>query len=536
MGVLARVKRVMGVPLGKAWGALHRLRFGADVVLELDIEPQDRASQVQMLLGLLGRASVDPQVRAVLLWLRGAPGGWSAAGDLRDAILRLRSCGKPVVMWAPVLDNVGCWIGSAADRLYVAPGGEVGLVGLGTELLFLGDLLEQIGVETDFEAAGAYKSFGEMWSRRHASPENREATQSLLDDLQATLVAQIAEGRNLTEQAVHEAMADGPFGPERAEALRLIDGVRYPDEVRLELEREGAVPDLARWDRSDRARRWLAASGITDKVVVLHLEGPIVMEEQPSATVIDSDSAVAALEELGDDDGVRAVILHVDSPGGSALASDLIWRAVMQLRERKPVIAAFGDVAASGGFYLAAPLPIVARPTTLTGSIGVFGGKVVASGLLRTLGVAAQPVRSSANAGWEGPLRPFNDEQRARFRAMLQRTYDAFVERVASGRGRPVDEVEPHCRGRVWTGRQAHELGLVEALGSLGHAIALAEEQAGLKPGRVWVEHLDLHPIPFWRSWVESYVGGRIPGLAEAALLREPKAVWAMLPFRLRIR
>lgn len=537
MGMFARSRRWIGRALGAGWSGVHRLRFGRELVLEIDIDAADRASDVQMLIVLLDRIAADLRVVGVILWLRGSPGGWSAADDLRKAIARLRAAGKRVVAWASTLDNAGCWVGAAADALYVAPGGEVGLVGLGTELVFFGELLDRVGVQTDFEAAGAYKSFGETWSRRHASPENREAVQSLLEDLQATLLRDLAADRGLTEEEALAAVFAGPLTNEEAEARRIIDGVRYPDEVRAALEELGPLVDLQSWERSDRLRRWLRSWGTIERVCVLHLEGPIVMEEQPSATSIDADTAIAALEDLAEDDSVRGVVLHVDSPGGSALASDLIWRAVVQLQERKPVVAAFGDVAASGGFYLAAPVRIVARPTTLTGSIGVFGGKVVATGLLRTLGVAAQPVLGAPNAAWDGPLRPFNDEQRARFRVMLGRTYDAFVERVASGRGRPVEEVEPHCRGRVWTGRQAHALGLVEELGALDDAIRLVSEAAGFEPERV--DHIELHPVPMWRAFVESYVGGKIPGLtgmAELALLREPRAVWAMLPFRVRVR
>jgi protease-4 len=287
-------------------------------------------------------------------------------------------------------------------------------------------------------------------------------------------------------------------------------------------------------------------------VAVLHLQGPIVLEESGRSPSIQARKVLPILRRLREDEGVGAVVLHVDSPGGSALASDLMWREVDQLRRSKPVVAAFEDVAASGGYYLSAPAQeIVARPTTLTGSIGVFGGKLVMAEGLRKVGVHSQEILGAPNANLFSPSRHFTADQRQRFKASLQRFYDGFVERVADGRGVDEDEIEPHCRGRVWTGRAALERKLVDRHGDLEHAVDRARILAGLTPGAFLRQDISGYRPPLMSrlaqramrttvaaealGWAEQLVLGPVRPLLEV-VARHQGQVLAMLPFDLRPR
>ncbi len=411
--------------------------------------------------------------------------GWATVQGVRDALDRVRAAG---VFVGVELDHVGngeLYLAAGADRVWMRPLGSVDALGAHGRLRMAGEALARVGLRFDVESAGAYKAFGEVFTRRWPSAENREATRALVDDLQAELERGIAAGRGLSEAEVRAAFAEGPHGAGEAVRRRLVDAAAYPDEVEAELEARFGEDfprvAFARWARVARARaRVTAWMGGGPRVVVAHLDGPVVDGDgAPGSASIAANPVVARLEALREDDGIAAVVLAVRSPGGSATASDRIWRAVARLREKKPVVAHFGDVAASGGYYLAAAATaIVAQPTTFTGSIGVVAGKPVIGDALARLGVYGESVPGAPNSGFFELDTPFSDEARARFRARIDDTYAAFVDRVAKGRGRPVEQIEPLARGRVWSGRRAHALGLVDALGGVDVAIRTAAAAA----------------------------------------------------------
>jgi protease-4 len=499
-------------------------------------------------------------VVAVLLRLRDAPGGWAACQDLRAAIAALRAAQKPVYAWLESPGNAVTWLASACDQVLMVPCGEVGLVGVGVELTFFGAALGRLGVRPDFEAAGAYKSFGEPWTRSYPSPANHEAVRELVDDLHDQLVAGIAQGRGKTVEEVRELLARAPLSAEQAKEAGLVDVLMYEDELKAWLEeRHGKKAHLVpfgRWAFLDRLGERAENAGRSGTVVtVLHLQGPIVLDDRQNGPSIGARKVVPILTRLREDERVGAVVLHIDSPGGSALASDLIWREVDQLRKRKPVVASFENVSASGGFYLSAPAnAIYVRPGTLTGSIGVFGGKLVMGEGLRKVGVHTQEVLAAPNANLFSASRPFAPDQRDRFRASLQRFYDGFVGRVAAGRGKAPDAIEPYCRGRVWTGRAALGRELVDAEGALPDAISKARDLAGLaerpfvrrdlighdKPllGRVFQGVFrQLIPTGSLRvlDLMERVLVGPGAELAEVAI-SHPGEPLAMLPFDVRVR
>lgn len=522
--VLRIAKGIAAAPLGFLAGRVQRVATGPQAVLDLEVEAVDDSLQRQLLFHRLRRAADDPNVAAVLLRIREAPGSWAACSDLRDAIAALRSAGRAVYAWSESPGNREAWIASACDRVFVPPIGDVALVGLGVELTFFGAALSRLGVEPDFEAAGAYKSFGEPFTRSYASPANHEAVEHLVRDLQSQMLADVAAGRGLSVEAVEALVERAPLSAEEALEGGLVDALLYPDQLDAWLEQHhgSASKRVAfdTWARLDAAVEWSRRVSAGDQVAVVHLQGPIVMDERGRQASIAARKVVPLLQALRKDDDVGAVVLHVNSPGGSVLASDLIWREVEQLQQIKPVVASFEDVAASGGYYLAAPAAeILARPGTLTGSIGVFGGKLVAGEGMRKLGVHTQAISAAPNANLFSPSRPFTDAQRSRFRGSLQRFYDGFVQRVAAGRRCAADSIEPHCRGRVWTGRAALSCGLVDRHGGLHEAIERARSLAGMQPGSWRRRDVPTYRPPLLARLLERNLGGVLPGSQVAWLL-----------------
>jgi protease-4 len=525
MGEVAKVLgTLVGMPLHALGQLAHGMATGSAAVVEVVVDAKPgvlaRARWLERLRGLAG----DPNIAAVLLELREPPGNWAAVHDLRAVIRYIRESGKPVYAYVEVPTNATFWLASACERIFVPPTSEVGLVGLGIEVTFFGALLERLGLETDFEAAGAYKSAAEPFSRSYASPANYEALSSLVDDLQDLLVGDIADARGLSTEAVREAMASAPLAASAAVERELVDQLAYDDEVRtwvIEAHENASFVPFSSWSRRSAVLAHLAGLGQSDgTVAILHLEGNIVEDDQSGGAAIRSRSVVPLIRQLREDDSIAAVVLHVNSPGGSALASDLIWREVDQLREVKPVVACYEDVSASGGVYLSAPATeIVVRPGTLTGSIGVVGGKLVVADGLRKLGVHSQRIDGAPNATVFSSTRRFTPEQRVRFRASLSRFYDAFVQRVADGRNRDPAEIEPHCQGRVWTGRAAKERGLVDRLGDLEVAIERASALSGLEGRRVARRHLSGTPQDPIQTFIRQSVRRALPGAARVNAL-----------------
>lgn len=487
IGDLVRTSKSFAArPMSAALRRVRRLRTSRHAVVWVDVEPiEDVFDREQWLQSVRGLAT-DGNVEAVVFKVLGPPGGWAACQDLRAAIVDLRKADKATYAWVETPGNAAMWIAVACQRVFAVPTGELNLVGVGVEMNFFGQALEQLGLQPDLEAAGAYKSFGEPFTRSFASAANLHATTELVADLHAQLMADIAADRGLEPAALDAVLAKAPVAAVEAVVDRLVDQILYEDQLDAWLVeqhgKEAKRVDFADWDKLERASRWIHGWGRTkNRVAVLHLQGPIVMDDKSGKIRIRARTVVKMLDELRKDDDVSAVVLHVNSPGGDALASDLIWREVEHLRTCKPVVACFEDVSASGGVYLAAPATeIFARPGTLTGSIGVFGGKFVAAEGLRKVGITTQSVLAAPNATLFSPSKHFTPEQRVRFKEKLQRFYDGFVHRVAAGRQVPEESIEPHCRGRVWTGRQALERGLIDRIGALDDAVIRSRSLAGI--------------------------------------------------------
>ncbi len=439
---------------------------------------------------VLRRAARDPEVAAIAVRMEGPPGGLARASTLRRALAEA-AAEKPVVVWAESLTSEELLAASGATRLWVPESGNVFLVGLRYEGVFLKALLEKLGVAPEVVRVGSFKTAGEMLTRETLSPEQRSQLEALLDDHYAALVDGIAAGRGLEPGAVRARVDAGPFTAPDAREAGLIDECRYPDEVPDEL--RALVPALA--DRDPLpfvdARVYLALRAADPGWAPLDRELPGLVYVVARGQIVRGrgrrgvacDFYRRLLDRCAEDDRVRAVVLRIDSPGGEVVASDLLWRAVQQLGREKPVVASLGDTAASGGYYVAAAAQaIVAEATSITGSIGVVGGKLDLSGLYERLGVGRDGVQRGERAALLTEARGFTPEERKVVRAGMESAYERFVARVAEGRGLARERVLEAAGGRVWSGAAAREQGLVDTLGGPLEAMAEALRRAELDP------------------------------------------------------
>jgi protease-4 len=467
-----------------------------------DFEPP----QLARCLRALEDVAKDPRICGLVLDIRPLRLGWAQLYELRDAVSAVREQGKRVEAHLDSAGDRELLLASAADHVTMSPAAELHLSGISASMMFYGQVLDTAGVVVDLESAGAYKSFGEPYTRAYPTRENREATNHLLSDLHQRWVQTLADGRSLDPADIETLLEQTPISASVAVEVGLIDGTAYPDqneasreEVLGENIHQTSLRSYGRWHRVWRRIPTVRRRPMC--VAVVHMEGPVVerrAQMRRSGRLIASDDVIPVLEELADNDSIKAVVLTVNSPGGSALASDLIARSVAFLGERKPVIASMGNVAASGGYYISAKArEIFAHPATITGSIGVVGGKVVIGPALAKLGVHHSWLGPAPDPGMMSGTAPFDSGQRARFRASLRRVYDRFLQVVATGRGREVEDIEPFAQGRVWTGIQALDNGLVDTLGDESAAVKRAAHLAGAGEQRVKVIPIRFDPPKF---------------------------------------
>jgi protease IV len=469
--------------------------------------------------------AADEDLTGVVIELGHLPGGWARLRSVRALLLHLRGRGKRVVahLSSPTLREI--YVASAADQILIDESGPVGLTGIAAEVTFWAGAFEKLGVEAQVAYRGAYKSFAETFSRTDMSPAHREALELILDRIEGEVTTAFATGRKLDETRARQVLTGGPYAAAGAVQAGVADGVRYRDEVHEDLGiPERALGTLARWQGARlRPFRWRPLFRTAPRIRVVSLHGAIVPGEGSviPRNSLGGDAAVRVLEAARKARRVKAVVLHIDSRGGSAAASDLIWREVVRLAKAKPVVAYLDDVAASGGYYIAcAASKIVAQPTTLTGSIGVVAGKLAVAGLYEKLGLRAVILRRGEASAMHLPTAPYSDEERRRLTAEVDALYQQFVGKVAAGRKLAAPAAEAVAQGRVWSGLDAAERGLVDQLGDVDAAIALARQLAGQN---LAVEDTSATPR---RGRLLSLLGRgqELAGvLAEAALLGEER-------------
>lgn len=429
----------------------------------------------------IDKARRDDRIRGMVV-IPGTSGAlWGQVQELHDAMAAFRSSGKSLVVFMESGTAADYYLASAAERVLMMPAGTLDVSGLATYELFLRGALDKLGVYPDLLHMGEFKSASNTFTEKGFTPAHREMTRSLNRDAYDQLVSAIAKGRNKSVDEIRRILDNGPFLAEEAKAAGLIDDLAYDDQI----DDASPVQGTRRLEGDDYLRGFVPSTGTGPRVALLYAVGTIASGnssfDAPSGTVVGSDTFVEWIRKVRADSSIRAIVVRIDSPGGSAVASEVIWRELMLTRQVKPVIVSMGDIAASGGYYMAVPAnAIVAQPGTLTGSIGVVTGKFVLDGTFDKLGVAADSVSDGRFAEIYSPFRPFTPPERAKIEAQMQSTYDLFVARVAEGRRSSAEKIDAIARGRVWTGKQARELGLVDELGGLDRAIALAKEHAKL--------------------------------------------------------
>lgn len=417
---------------------------------------------------------------------------WGTMQELRRGVQTFAASGKPTLAWVETFGELGSRgmsayvLATAFGELWLQPGGEIGLLGVGIETTFVRGTLDRLGIEPQFEQRYEYKNAADVLMRKEFTAAHREALERLAESVFSDAVETIADARGLTHDQVRELVNTGPRTASEAQAAGLVDRLGYRDQAYDAMRaRTGGKPELLFADRWRPHRKLAPPPHRRGHVALVDVRGAIATgrtRRGPMGRQAGSDTLSAQLRAARDNDRARAVVMRVESPGGSAVASEVIWREVWRLREAdKPVIVSMGDVAASGGYYIACPAEvIVALPATLTGSIGVLGGKLVVDSLLERLGVGTGTVQQGAHALMYSARRSFSEDERARFAATVDAIYHDFVGKVAEGRQRPVADIEAVARGRVWTGRDALEAGLVDELGGLRDAVRIARERASL--------------------------------------------------------
>jgi protease-4 len=471
----------------------------------------------QSLTGLVmqfKKAKVDKRIKAILLDIDFSDIGWGKAEEIRDAIKDFRTSGKPVYAFIELGVNKEYYIATACDKIFVPPPGELFINGLAADVMFFRGSLDKLGIYPDIYQIGKYKSAGDMFTQKQMTDAHREYINSLLDDLFGRFVQTIAETRHKTPEEVKALIDNAPYNGEQAKQAGLIDEVAYRDEVEKQIKATLGYKETDQFYpvRSEYRDVSPESLGLNkgERIAVIYATGEIGSgrsENSPSGDQsIGSDTLSRAVTDAAADKSIKAIVIRVDSPGGSGLASDIIWHAVDAANQKKPVVISMGDVAASGGYYISASATkIVAQPSTITGSIGVVAGKPVMRGFYDWLGISNEYVLRGKNAGMFRETEKFSDDERVKFEEWIKTTYYRdFIPKVAKGRHKDPQYIDSVGQGRVWTGVQAKERNLVDEYGGLDRAIEVAKELAKI-PADKGVERVIL---PYPQTFLQQFLSG----------------------------
>ncbi len=490
---------------------------GVGKVLLLDVSgdiPEERSSGLFLFrsgrtmyqkLAAIKAAQHDRQIKGILLTVKNPAVGWGKLTDLRRAITDFRRTGKTVICYLGMAPSNGSYyLASAADQVYMLPVDALNLTGLRAEVTFYKGTLDKIGVEPQIEKLGEYKNYPNVFTDTTLVPPHREALEALLDDLYAQLVSEIAPDRRLTTTQLQKIIDTGPFTSVQAESLGLVDGRYYPADLERRLpELFGGNFPLISADVYQSTPLYRERYGEPPEIALISVAGSITAGNSGS-TLIDGSTAGSAtvsraIRQASDDRAVKAIVMRLDTPGGDARASDLIWGELATARKRKPVIVSMSDVCASGGYYIAsASDKMFLEPTTITGSIGVFYGKANMEGLYRKLGMTTETIVRGKHANMYSMKSGFTSEERQIVRRQVRDLYDNFVSIVAENRSLSKDSVNQIARGRVWSGKHALSIGLADASGGVLDAIAEARTRAGINDDYYQVVELPQRRFSFF--------------------------------------
>lgn len=465
------------------------------------------------LLTQLRKAKVDKRVGGVLLDINFPGIGWGKAYELREAIKDVRQSGKPVYAYMEIGMNKEYYIATAADKVFLPPPGDLYINGLAGQAMFYKGSLDKLGVEAEVIQIGPkYKSAPDQYTKKEMGEGQREVMNELLDEYFDTFTAAIAESRKKSVDDVKGLIDNAPYNANQLKELGLIDGALYEEQVYEEFRKalgyaEGANVRTLRASQYKEISSDSLGLNTGERVAVIFASGAINSGRSTDSAfggqMVGSDTVVQAVNDAANDTTVKAIVLRVDSPGGSALASDLMWNAIENAKKKKPFVVSMGDVAASGGYYIACNADkIVAEPTTVTGSIGVFMGKPVVKGMYDWLGISSEYVMRGKNAGIFRETDKWTPEERAKMEEQTNKIYfDNFLPKVSAGRKMDAEKANSLGQGRVWTGTQAKENGLIDEFGGLEKAIDIAKQLADLPADKDVRRVVFPAPRPFFETW-----------------------------------
>ena len=492
-------------------------------------------------------AKRDREVAGVLIKIGGSRYGIGRLQEIRDAILDFKASGKKVVGYMTNCSTGNYLLASVCDRIVLHPSGEVRLIGLRSETSFYKGILDKLGIRADLEHIGEYKSASDIFTREKMSDAHREVQNAILDDLYGQLTQSIADKRNWTQDDVKSLIDQGPFTAKQALAHGIVDQLAYRDELK------GIAKDLTGKNcRLVKARQYL---GITEyehdwevplpKIAIIEATGMMMTGESftdpfTGTRTMGSTTIARAIRNVRKNSSVKAVVLRIDSGGGLVVAADTIWRELMRLKGVKPLVVSMGDVAGSGGYYIAAPADvIVAEPGTITGSIGVISGKYNLKGFYDKIGLHKEIIKRGKHADFYTDYGDYPVEEREIIRAQIQEIYEDFIGKVAEGRGMTKEAVDQIGRGRIWTGKQAKEIGLVDELGGLNLALSIARKKVGLERKEVQLIRLPKQGV--WEQWLDAFHAARLsrsptnwkfPTLAEAIMAHR---TFLVMPYNVKV-
>lgn len=504
------------------------------------------------------KARVDQRIKGILLRINRNTLGWAKLDELKELLANFKNSGKYVIAYlGSYVSESDYYLALSADSIFVAPGGFMEMNGLVIETIHLPGLLEKLGITVDYFAYGKYKSrSGEELGRKKHSAPVLEMLNDLLDWQYAHLVNAIAKRWNISESQVKSVFDQGYFSPEKFRQLGWVDGILYEDQLfdRLKALNGTATKDKLNQISSTTYERISSESlGLNkgrDQIALIYSQG-IIQEGDDQIDPLSfefsagTDPIIRALRKATKSRSVKAIVFRVDSPGGSGLGCDLVWREILKAKEKKPVIVSMSDYAASGGYWVSmGASAIVAQPSTLTGSIGIWSVFPNVSGLYDKLGLVPETIKRGEHADMFLGVKKLSDYEKKLLSDRLLDTYRDFVAKAASSRGKSYDELEPYAQGRSWMGEQALKLGLIDDLGGLDRAIQLAKQKAGIDtttPVKVvvfttmkgWIERLISSPMINWifkSMWIEN-----IHEQWEEFLYHQQALIWPMMPYRIKI-
>jgi protease-4 len=492
----------------------------------------------------LESAAGDARIKAVVLEPEGISAGWAKLQEIRMDVEKFRKSGKPVFAYLRQPGAREYYLGTAADRVILGPAEPVMLKGLRAELMYFKGTLDKVGVSVDVEHAGKYKDFGDMFTRTSMSPETREVTTSLVDNLYANLVDGIAAGRKKTAEQIRATIDQGPFTAPQALKAGLVDALMFEDqmwgEVKDRLKVDPKKVSLATYSK-------VPPTGAKSQIAIVVGQGDIVRgdpgDDGAGENMLTSYGFNHLLKLVENDSAIKGVVVRIDSPGGEVTASDEIWHEMNVLSKKKPLVISMSDAAASGGYYMALTGdPIVAYPGTLTGSIGVVFGKPNLHGLYDKIGIAKDAVERGSHADIDSDYTALTPDERKILREGIEESYRDFVSKVAKSRHRPFDQIEALSQGRVWLGSQAKANGLVDHVGGLDTAVELVKQRAKIPAG----EKVGIQLYPGKRSLLDLLMKKPQEDMVEVKMRqiagRIPFHAWMrggylrILPFTLSLR